>query len=106
VVGEHVEPVAWSGSVCGGAGHGGLITAPGSGGSKGGDLLSPCLQWPCSGKSCHGKRELGGVSQDYWRIFESCSGLSPVVVQVQPFSCSSSPGLQLPKKVKGLFQAR
>lgn len=40
---------------------------------------------------------------------EYCSlarGWSPMVMQVRPFSCSSSPGLQFPKEGKGLFLVR
>lgn len=45
----------------------------------------------------------------FLRITRECfdgAWVCPVVMQVKPCSCSSSPGLQFPKEAEGLFLAK
>lgn len=42
------------------------------------------------------------ITREYFGVAWVC----PMVMQMKPFSCSSPPGLQFPKKAEGLFLAK
>lgn len=100
------DPVVWSSSACAWAGGGGSRTAPGFRGTKrrrfvlplpAGAVLWSLLEWKT------------GAWRYFLEFLENiliCWGLSPVGTQVQPFCCSSSPGLQFPKEIKSFFLAK